>query len=212
METLKIWRTHPLIKLPAKQTEQSACFDLSFQGHGHNNYTGYTRMNKEFKRVMNNMIMITPGERVMVPTGISMDIPKGYSVRIHPRSGLSLKQGLVLANGEGVVDSDYVEEVMILVHNISDNNIEIRSGDRIAQAELVKDVEYSIEETSVRPGVKTSRMGGMGSTGIASVGDTITITVAQPKLPKVLRGVTPTKETKKEKVVTRGRGRPKKSQ
>ena len=207
METLKIWRTHPLVKLPAKQTEESACFDLSFQGHGHNSYTGYTRSNKEFKRVMNNQILITPGERVMVPTGLAMDIPKGYSVRIHPRSGLSLKKGLVLANGEGVVDSDYVQEVMILVYNISDNNIEIHTGDRIAQAEMIKDVDYTIEETSVRPGVKTTRTGGMGSTGIVSTGDTITITVAQPKLPKVLKNVTQVKE---EKQTVRGRGRPKK--
>lgn len=200
MEKLKIWKTHSLVKLPAKQTDQSACFDLSFQGYGHNSYTGYTRMNKQFKRVMNNMILVTPGERVMVPTGIAMDIPKGYSVRIHPRSGLSLKQGLVLANCEGVVDSDYVEEIMILVYNISENNIEIRNGDRIAQAELIKDVEYTIEETSLRPGVKTNRIGGMGSTGIAAVGDTITITVAQPKIPESIM--------KKE---SRGRGRPKKS-
>ena len=207
MEKLKIWRTHSLVKIPAKQTEQSACFDLSFQGYGHNNYTGFTRSNKEFKRVMNNQILVAPGERVMVPTGIAMDIPKGYSVRIHPRSGLSLKQGLVLANGEGVVDSDYVQEVMILVYNISDNNIEIKSGDRIAQAELVLDVDYSIEETSIRPGVKTSRTGGMGSTGIASSGDTITITVAQPKLPKVLKDVANVEEKK----VVRGRGRPRKS-
>lgn len=206
METLKIWRTHPQVKLPAKQTEQSACFDLSFQGYGHREYTGYTRMNKEFKRVLNNLILVAPGERVMVPTGIAMDIPKGYSVRIHPRSGLSLKQGLVLANCEGVVDSDYIQEVMILVYNISDNNIEIRAGDRVAQAELIKDVEYTIEETSVRPGVKTSRTGGMGSTGISSSGEVITITVAQPKLPKSLASISQVEEKK----VTRGRGRPKK--
>lgn len=211
MEKLKVWRTHPLVKLPTKQTEQSACFDLSFQGHSHSQYTGYTRMNKEFKRVMNNMILITPGERVMVPTGIAMDIPKGYSVRIHPRSGLSLKQGLVLANCEGVVDSDFVQEVMILVYNISDNNIEIRSGDRIAQAELVKDAEYIIEETSLRPGVKTNRIGGMGSTGITTTGETITITVAQPKLPKVLKGISQTEEKRKSKTATKSRGRPKKA-
>lgn len=180
MEKLKLFKTHPGVVLPKKQTEQSACFDLSFQGVGKHDYKGYSAMNKPFTRVMNNQIVIQPQDRVMVPTGLIMDIPKGYSVRIHPRSGMSLKQGVVLANGEGVVDSDYVEEVMILVHNISDNPITISSGDRIAQGELVRDVSYCIEESPVRPGVKTDRVGGMGSTGITLSAETITITVADP--------------------------------
>ena len=179
MTTLKLFRTHPLVKLPAKQTSQSACFDLSFQGHNNNTYEGYTVTNKPFKRPMNNQIVIQPGDRVAVPTGLIMDIPEGYSVRLHARSGMSLKQGLILANGEGVVDSDYVQEVMVLVHNISTNQIVIKSGDRIAQAELVEDVKYSIVESASRPGVKTNRTGGMGSTGVSSDGPTIVIKVAE---------------------------------
>ena len=191
MTTLKIFRTHPSIIIPKKQTEQSACFDLSFQGHGKTAYKGFTRMNKPFERVMNGMIVIQPGDRVMIPTGLIMDIPKGHSVRIHARSGMSLKQGLVLANAEGVVDSDYVEEVMVLIHNISENSISIYNGDRIAQAELIKDAEYVIEESAVRPGVKTSRIGGMGSTGVSSEGSTIIINIPEPviKSDEVKRGV-----------------------
>ena len=204
MTKLKIYKTHPFNTLPKKQTEQSACFDLSFQGHGKSKYSGYNSMNKPFTRVMNNLIVVQPGDRLMVPTGLILDIPKGYSVRVHARSGMSLKQGLVLANAEGVIDSDYIDELMILVHNISANSIEIRTGDRIAQAELIKDCEYSIEETVARPGIKTDRVGGMGSTGVTSTGDTITITVAKPKLPKGL-----ILEDKEE--VKRGRGRPKKN-
>lgn len=198
MTKLKLWRTHPLNKLPKKQTEGSACFDLMFQGHGKDVYKGFTRMNKPFERVMNNQIVIGSGDRVMVPSGLIMDIPVGHSIRIHARSGLSLKQGLVLANAEGVVDSDYVEEVMVLVHNISDNSVTIQTGDRIAQAELIRDLDYSIEESATRPGVKTSRVGGMGSTGVNTQADTITITVAEP--PPAIPDM--------EK---RGRGRPKKN-
>lgn len=197
MAKLKIWRTNSSNLLPKKQTEGSACFDLMFQGHGKGMYKGFTRMNKPFERIMNNQIVIGAGERVMVPTGLIMDIPVGHSIRIHARSGLSFKQGLVLANAEGVVDSDYVEEVMVLLHNISENSITIHTGDRIAQAELIRDLDYSIEETAARPGVKTSRVGGMGSTGISSTADTIKITVAEP--PPVI----PPSEK-------RGRGRPKK--
>lgn len=198
MEQLKIWRTNPQIKMPAKQTAQSACFDLSFQGYGHKQYTGFSRSNKPITRIMNQQILLTPGDRIAVPTGLIMDIPKGYSVRVHARSGLSLKQGLVLANAEGVIDSDYVEEVMVLLHNVSDNNITINNGDRIAQAELIKDAEYEIIESAIRPGVKTSRTGGMGSTGIATIGEIISITVPDVQLVK------PSQPEK------RGRGRPRK--
>lgn len=200
MLKLKLWRTHPSNVLPRKQTKGSSCFDLMFQGHGKSDYKGYTRMNKPFDRPMHNQIVIQPGDRIMVPTGLIMDIPEGHSVRVHARSGMSLKQGLVLANAEGVIDSDYVEEVMVLVYNLSDNSITIHTGDRIAQAELIKDADYDIEETAARPGVKTSRIGGMGSTGIKTLGETITITVAEPP-PSAL---TQTDEKK-------GRGRPKKN-
>lgn len=179
MTKLKMWKTHPFNQLPKKQTDQSACFDLAFQGHGKKDYKGYSRMNKPFTRVMNNQIVVQPGDRVMVPTGLIMDIPEGYSVRLHPRSGISLKQGVILANCEGVVDSDYVEEVMVLIYNISDNSLTINTGDRIAQGELIRDVDYSIEESAIRPGVKTNRIGGMGSTGVSVNAETITITVAE---------------------------------
>lgn len=198
MSKLKLWKTHAFNQMPKKQTEGSACFDLMFQGHGKGTYKGFTRMNKPFERVMNNQIVVGAGERVMVPTGVIMDIPAGHSVRIHARSGMSFKLGLVLANAEGVIDSDYVEEVMVLLYNLSENSITIHTGDRIAQAELIRDLDYSIEESAVRPGVKTSRIGGMGSTGVSVTADTIKITVAEPK-PAI-------PESEK-----RGRGRPKKN-
>lgn len=217
MTTLKLFRTHPLVKLPEKQTTQSACFDLSFQGHNNNTYDGYSHANKPFKRPMNNQIVIQPGDRVAVPTGLIMDIPEGYSVRLHARSGMSLKQGLVLANAEGVVDSDYVQEVMVLIHNISQNQLVIKSGDRIAQAELVEDVKYSIVESAARPGVKTNRTGGMGSTGISSVGPTIVIQIPDDdrKIEKTKSKVSklPPKLPPKAppKVPTKKAGRPKKA-
>ncbi len=200
MEALKVYKTHSLVTLPKKQTAQSACFDISFQGHGKGEYKGYTRMNKAFTRPMNNMVLVQPGDRVMVPTGLILDIPKGYSVRVHARSGLSLKQGLVLANAEGVIDSDYVEELMVLVHNISDNPISIQTGDRIAQGELVKDVEYEITESVVRPIIKTERVGGMGSTGVTTEGNTI---VFKTEIEEAV--IAPPEPVK------RGRGRPRKN-
>lgn len=198
MTTLKIYKIYPDVIIPKHQTEQSACFDLSFHGVSNVPIRGYTAMNKPIERFVNypeHTLSISPGDRIMVPTGMILDIPEGYSVRVHARSGLSLKQGLVLANSEGVIDSDYVNELMVIIHNISQNTITIKSGDRIAQAELVRSEKYVVEETPVRPILKTDRVGGMGSTGIniTSKANLIKITVADP---------TPVK---------RGRGRPKKN-
>jgi dUTP pyrophosphatase len=211
MEKLKIWKTHPSNQIPKKQTEGSACFDLQFQGNGKNEYKGFTRNNKPFTRTMNNLITIQPGDRIMVPTGLIMDIPEGHSVRVHARSGLSLKQGLVLANAEGVIDSDYVEELMVLMWNISDNQINISNGDRIAQAELIKDESYSIVETAARPGVKTNRVGGMGSTGVETENSTVIINIPEYKVPKNVKSVHQDWQEKQEKMAKRGRGRPRKN-
>lgn len=201
MTTLKVWKTHPANQVPRKATVGSACFDLQFQGHGKREYKGFSRMNKAFTRPLNGMIVIQPGDRIMVPTGLILDIPQGYSVRVHARSGLSLKQGLVLANAEGVIDSDYVEELMVLIWNISDNAIKIETGDRIAQAELIQDLTYEIETTAIRPIIKTTRIGGMGSTGVSDNGDSITLNITEPKIPDFVKHEPP----------KRGRGRPKKN-
>lgn len=169
MTTLKVYKTHPDIKLPSFSTEQSACFDMSFQSTGKPGYEGFNSYNKKFARPFKDGgLYVGGGDRIMVPTGIILDIPEGYSVRLHPRSGLSLKSGIVLANAEGVIDSDYVQEVFVLLYNMSQNGLMINNGDRICQAELVKDEKYVIEETSEKPEVKTDRTGGFGSTGIAA--------------------------------------------
>ena len=167
MATLKIYRTHPDVILPSFATQQSACFDIAFQGHGKHEYKGYNDSNKPFTRpTPNGTVFINGGERVLVPTGLIFDIPEGFSVRLHARSGLSLKEGLILANSEAVIDSDYVEEVFVLIYNRSVVGRTIRIGERIAQAELVKSVKYTIEEAKKQPSVKTDRNGGLCSTGV----------------------------------------------
>ena len=188
MNRLNVYKTHPNISLPKFATKQAACFDLSFQSDGKYEYSGFNNNNAPFTRRINDgRIVLMPGDRVMIPTGLIFDIPEGYSVRIHPRSGLSYKQGLVLANLEAVIDSDYVQETFVLLHNTSANQITINSGDRIAQGEMVKKEEYVLWEIAQAPSQKTDRTGGLGSTGIA---------VLDP--------------SNVELVIKRGRGRPKK--
>jgi len=95
MTTLKIFKTHPEVQLPKFATKQSACFDISYQAWGKGSYKGYNKVNANFERQIGSgaegVITITPGDRVMIPTGMILDIPEGYSVRLHPRSGLPLQ-------------------------------------------------------------------------------------------------------------------------
>lgn len=167
MAKLKYFKTHPDVKEPAFATQQSACFDLSFSSAGKYEYSGFNHYNKAFSRAFkDNSVYIGPHDRVMIPTGLILDIPEGYSVRLHARSGMSLKQGLVLANSEGVIDSDYIQEVFVLMYNRSDNGLFVNNGDRICQAELVKSEVYTLNEIKKAPVQKTDRKGGMGSTGV----------------------------------------------
>lgn len=170
MLRLNVYKTHPNIVLPNFGTKQAACFDLSFQLAGKIDYSGYNMYNATFNRQFSNGSMrIMPGDRVLVPTGLIFDIPEGYSIRIHPRSGISLKQGLVLANLEAVIDSDYIQETFILLTNTSQVDHTINNGDRIAQAELVKKEEYVLWEINEVPQQKTDRIGGLGSTGVGNI-------------------------------------------
>lgn len=170
MNRLNVYKTDPNIVLPKFATKQSACFDIAFQADGKSVYTGFNMTNAPFTRPLSTgTIRIMPQDRVLVPTGLIFDIPQGYSLRIHPRSGLSYKQGLVLANLEAVIDSDYVEETFVILTNISEVDQTITHGDRIAQAELVKKEEYVLWEIMEAPTQKTDRAGGLGSTGVAAI-------------------------------------------
>ena len=105
------------------------------------------------------------GERGLVPTGLSFEIPPGFELQCRPRSGLALKQGLTVLNTPGTIDSDYRGEIKVIILNTSKENIRIKDQDRIAQlvlspvfrAKFIKQEELS---ESKRGG------GGFGSTGI----------------------------------------------
>lgn len=164
---------------PLYATADSSCFDLRAYMVLGTKVNGYSAANSKISRPARNMpitrgkasepgIYINSGDRMLIPTGIIFDIPAGYGVRLHPRSGTAYKSGLVLANQEAVIDSDYVLETFILITNTSDQRQFVQHGERIAQGELVKtytrtDLKMVILDTA--PGQKTDRIGGLGSTG-----------------------------------------------
>lgn len=132
---------HPL---PAYQTEGSAGMDI-------------------YASVKNNII-INPLERVLIPTGLFIALPKGFEAQIRPRSGLAINQGLTCLNTPGTIDSDYRGEINVILINLSNEVQTIKNGDRVAQMVIAK---YEIGEWNLVESLdETERgSGGFGSTG-----------------------------------------------
>jgi len=132
---------HPL---PSYQTEGSAGMDI-------------------YASVKNNII-INPLERVLIPTGLFIALPKGFEAQIRPRSGLAIKQGLTCLNTPGTIDSDYRGEINVILINLSNEVQTIKNGDRLAQMVIAK---YEIGEWNLVDTLdETARgSGGFGSTG-----------------------------------------------
>lgn len=165
--TLRCFKVFPEAHLPEYGTDQAACFDLKASLQDGDTVTVYSAVNNKEKRtVENNSLTLYHGERMLVPTGCIFDLESNTSLRIHPRSGLSLKSGVVIANCEGIVDADYVEQTYVMLHNISDKPFKVNDADRIAQGEVVSYTRRNIVETTTRPAQKTDRDGGLGSTGV----------------------------------------------
>jgi dUTP pyrophosphatase len=183
-----VHRLHEGASLPSYGTSLSSCFDLGFYPSASDPYvSGYDGYNTEVQRYISNPvngeILIRPGDRLLIPTGLVFkigvahsiesfsDISKEkeelrqFSIRLHPRSGLSLKRGLVLANSEGVVDVDYQQQVFLLMTNISQVTQIIKVGDRLAQAEVSTNEEVRFLEVKEFPSQHSERSGGFGSTG-----------------------------------------------
>ena len=113
---------------------------------------------------LENPVTILPGESAFIPTGIAMEIPRGYAGLAYARSGLACKRGLAPANKVGVIDSDYRGEFMIVLHNHGNQPQTIMHGERIAQ--LVITPVYTPGFTEVDELSDTNRgVGGFGSTG-----------------------------------------------
>ena len=111
---------------------------------------------------------LKPLERAMIPTGLFFEIPKGIEGQVRARSGLSLKKGITLINGIGTIDSDYRGELGILVVNLSDEEVTIEDGDRIAQMVFMAyEVAHWVQVESLDELSETERgEGGFGHTGI----------------------------------------------
>jgi dUTP pyrophosphatase len=111
-------------------------------------------------------LIIEPGNRALVPTGLCLEIPEGYEVQVRPRSGLAFKFGVTVLNAPGTIDADYRGEVKIILANFGEQPFTIKRGDRIAQLVPSK-VAVSVGFTEIQSITESSRgAGGFGHTGV----------------------------------------------
>lgn len=109
-------------------------------------------------------VVLAPGARALIPTGLRMEIPEGYEVQIRPRSGLALKHGITLPNAPGTIDSDYRGPVGVILMNAGSEPFAVAHGDRIAQM-VVAPVLQARFELVAQLGRTARGEGGFGSTG-----------------------------------------------
>ena len=108
--------------------------------------------------------VLQPGERALVPTGVSIALPVGYEAQVRPRSGLALKHGVILPNSPGTIDSDYRGELQVILMNLGDAPFTVEPGDRIAQMIVAPVSRVDWLESGALD--ETERgVGGFGSTG-----------------------------------------------
>ena len=109
-------------------------------------------------------IVIKPMQRVLVPTGLHIELPVGYEAQIRPRSGLAYKHGISIVNSPGTIDADYRGEIKVLLINHSDTDFVVNNGDRIAQMVIAKH-ETIVWETTEELSDTARGEGGYGHTG-----------------------------------------------
>ena len=119
----------------------------------------------DVRAFIDNPKVIAPLERTLIKTGLYVEMAKGYEIQVRPRSGLALKKGITVLNSPGTIDADYRGEIGVILINLSKEDFEINSGDRIAQLVVSKHEQPVIEEVDQ---ISSSERGekGFGSTGV----------------------------------------------
>ena len=118
----------------------------------------------DIRALLDSPIVLKPGDRALIPTGLFVEIPIGYEAQIRARSGLAVKYGVALINGVGTIDSDYRGEIQVGLINLGRDDFTIKSGDRIAQMVIAayEKAQWEVVETLT----DTERgTGGFGHTG-----------------------------------------------
>ena len=145
MQKILIKKLHSNVNLPAYETSGSSGMDL--------------------QAYISEEIILKPGERKLIPTGLSVAIPENLEIQIRPRSGLAYKKGISVVNTPGTIDSDYRGEIKVLLINLGKEDFIIKKFERIAQMVVCPITKVILSETNDLPDTIRGE-GGFGSTGV----------------------------------------------
>jgi dUTP pyrophosphatase len=110
-------------------------------------------------------IVLKPLQRLLIPTGLFIELPLGYEAQVRPRSGLAYKKGITVLNSPGTIDADYRGEISVLLVNLSQEDFTIENGERIAQMVIAKHEKIEWESVDILSDTQRGA-GGYGSTGV----------------------------------------------
>ena len=119
----------------------------------------------DLKANISDPVKLNPMERILIPTGLYIALPEGYGADIKTRSGLALKYGIIVLNGDGLIDADYRNEIGVILFNACNEPFLINPGDRIAQMTVTKYEKVEWKEVSELDETERGK-GGFGSTGV----------------------------------------------
>ena len=145
MQKILIKKLHSDVNLPGYETSGSSGMDL--------------------QAYISEEIILKPGERKLIPTGLSIAIPENLEIQIRPRSGLAYKKGISVVNTPGTIDSDYRGEIKVLLINLGKEDFIIKKFERIAQMVVCPITKVVLSETNDLPDTIRGE-GGFGSTGV----------------------------------------------
>lgn len=157
---LGVKRLDKTIQLPRYEHVGDACMDLRVMiKHGEDARVGGDATGTAH-------VVLEPGESYVFHTGLIFDIPEGYELKVHPRSGLGIKHHITLSNCTGIIDSCYTDELRIGLFNEGKEPFKIVDGDRVAQGELREVVPTIIKEVEDVPVKSRGTNSGLGSSGV----------------------------------------------
>jgi dUTP pyrophosphatase len=139
---------------------KNRCSDLAIPERASEHAAGF-----DLRAAVDAPLTLAPGERALVPTGLSLAIPPGYEGQVRPRSGLAIRNGIALVNAPGTIDADYRGEVQVIAINLGSEPFTIARGDRIAQLVIAPVLDVALEMTDDLSGTVRGS-GGFGSTGV----------------------------------------------
>jgi dUTP pyrophosphatase len=137
---------------------------INTSGHPLPQYETAHAAGMDLRAAITEEIILKPLQRLLVPTGLFIELPIGYEAQIRPRSGLAYKHGISIVNSPGTIDADYRGEIKVLLVNLSDTDFKIVNGDRIAQMVIAKHETVSWEAVD-ELGETARGEGGYGHTG-----------------------------------------------